>query len=310
MRKMKDYILLYLKGIAMGAADVVPGVSGGTIAFISGIYDELVGSLRSFDLTAVRMLFRGDFKGVWEHIHGTFLVVLLSGIGTSLLIFSRVILYWLEYYPEMIWAFFGGLVIASAVVIAKKIPQWNWGIVTGMIAGLAVGYYITVAVPAHTPETHIFVFFSGMIAICAMILPGISGSFILVLLSKYEYVFTALKEFNLAVILVFGSGCAIGLLSFSHLLHWTLQRFRNITVAGLTGLMIGSLNKVWPWKTVLETYTSPSGKIKPLIVQNILPTSYLDMTGKEPYLLYAVMLAVFGFCLVYFLEKLSADEAV
>ena len=294
----------------MGAADAVPGVSGGTIAFISGIYEQLVTSLRSFDAAAMRLLFRRDIKGVWNHIHGTFLLVLLSGIGTSLIIFSRLILYWLEHYPEMLWAFFFGLVIASALVIARKIPRWNACIVAALIGGTALGYSVTVAVPAHTPETPVFVFFSGMIAICAMILPGISGSFILVLLSKYEYVFTALKEFNLAVLPVFGSGCVIGLLSFSHLLHWTLQRYRNITVAGLTGLMIGSLNKVWPWKTVLETYTSPSGKIKPLTVQNILPTSYLDLTGREPWLLYAVLLAVFGFCLVYFLEKLSADEAV
>jgi putative membrane protein len=307
---LKYRILLFLKGAAMGAADAVPGVSGGTIAFISGIYEELIQSLRSFDTRAVRLLMHHDIKGAWQHISGSFLTVLFCGIGTSLLIFSRLILFWMQHYPEMLWSFFFGLIIGSALVIAKKIPAWNMQVIISMLLGTGLGYFITVAVPAQTPETPGFVFFSGMIAICAMILPGISGSFILVLLSKYEYIFTAIKEFHLSVMLIFASGCAVGLLSFSHLLHWTLQRYRNISISALTGLMIGSLNKVWPWKNVLESYTAPGGKIKPLIVQNLLPASYLEITGKDPFLFYASLLAVFGFCLVYFLEKFSAEPAV
>ena len=302
------YIILWLKGVAMGAADAVPGVSGGTVAFISGIYDELIRSIRSFDGNAIKLLLKRDMRGFWTHINGSFLTVLFAGIGTSIIVFSRLILYWLAHYPEMLWSFFFGLIIASAIVISKKIPDWNLKVVLSGILGICLGYYITVAVPAQTPIHPGFIFFSGMIAICAMILPGISGSFILVLLSKYEYIFTAIKEFNLSVILIFGAGCAAGLLSFSHLLSWTLKRFHNATVALLTGLMIGSLNKVWPWKQVLATYTSPSGKVKPLIEQNILPTVYAEITGRDPCLFYAVVLALTGFAMVYFLERLSTDK--
>ena len=308
MLTLKNKFMLYLKGIAMGAADAVPGVSGGTIAFISGIYEELIDSIRSFDIKGLSLLKSLDFKGFWEHINGWFLIILFTGIATSILLFSRLILYCLVHYPEMLWAFFFGLIIASALVVGKKIPKWHPGVICSGIAGIIVGYYITIAVPAQTPETLSFVFLSGMIAICAMILPGISGSFILVLLSKYEYVFTALKDFNIAVIITFGSGCAIGLLSFSHLLNWTLKRFHDLTIAMLTGLMIGSLNKVWPWKEVLKTYTNHKGQIKPLIEHNILPTSYFDITGKESYMFYAVGLAVLGFLIVWFLEKLTIKD--
>ncbi len=292
----------------MGAADAVPGVSGGTIAFISGIYETLILSIRSFDITALRLLFKGDLKGAFNHVNGSFLIVLLSGIGTSVLVFSRVILYLLQNHPELIWSFFFGLIIASAWVIAKKIKLWNFRTILWLFAGMAAGYFISVAVPAKTPETPLFVFLSGMIAICAMILPGISGSFILVLLSKYEFIFTAIRDFQIYTIAIFGSGCAVGILAFSHLLNWTLKKFYAPTIACLTGLMLGSLNKVWPWKQVIETYTTHSGKIKPLIEKNIFPTDYLEITGKDPYLFQAVILAAAGFCLVYFLEKLSTGK--
>jgi putative membrane protein len=303
---MQSFILLYLRGIAMGAADAVPGVSGGTIAFISGIYEELILAIRSFDGRAAKFLYHRDLPGFWRHVHGTFLTVLLAGIGTSLLIFSRVILYWLASFPVLVWAFFFGLIIASILVVAKKIGQWRPAILGFGMLGVLLGYYITVAVPAETPETLGFVFLSGMIAICAMILPGISGSFILVLLSKYEYIFTALRDFNLMVIAVFGCGCGIGILSFSHLLSWTLRRCHAPTIAMLTGLMMGSLNKVWPWKIVVETFVSSGGKVKPLVEKNILPTSYLEATGNQPYLAGAVLMAVAGFLLVYSIEKLSS----
>ncbi|QTA90061.1 DUF368 domain-containing protein [Desulfonema magnum] len=309
MRGLKNFLILYFKGIAMGCADAVPGVSGGTIAFISGIYEVLVNSLRSFDRKAVRLLFQYDIKGFWNHVNGIFLLVLLSGIGTAILSLSRLILYCLKYYPEMLWAFFFGLVVASAIVVSKKIEQWNGPVIISGLLGILFGYYITVATPAETSATLWFVFISGMIAICAMILPGISGSFILVLLGMYEYVLSALKEFNLLVIIIFSSGAAIGILSFSHLLNWTLRRFHNITIAALTGIMVGSLNKVWPWKKVIETYTTHKGEIKPLIEQNILPTAYFDITGKEPYLIYAVALGIIGFAVVYYLEKMSPENS-
>ncbi|MDM8550302.1 DUF368 domain-containing protein [Desulfobacterales bacterium HSG2] len=305
MRDLKDYVVLYLKGIAMGCADAVPGVSGGTVAFISGIYEELVDSIRSFDGSALNLLFKYDIKGFWKYVNGIFLVVLLSGIGTAILSLSRLILYWLKTYPELLWSFFFGLIIASVLVVTKKISQWDARIIISGILGAIMGYYITVATPAETTTALWFVFLSGMISICAMILPGISGSFILVLLGKYQYVLTAVRDFNLAVITIFSTGAVIGILSFSHLLNWTLRRFHDITIAALTGIMIGSLNKVWPWKKVMETYTNSHGEIKPLIEQNILPTVYFEATQRDPYLFSAVILAVIGFALVYFLEKMS-----
>ncbi|OQX25646.1 MAG: DUF368 domain-containing protein [Desulfobacteraceae bacterium IS3] len=303
MRNIRDYGLLWLKGIAMGTADVIPGVSGGTIAFVSGIYEELLDSIRSFDTEAVRLLFGRDIKGFWNHINGMFLAVLLSGIATAILSLSRLILYWMKTYPELLWAFFFGLVTASALLVSKKISRWSPSVIICGISGLIFGYYITVARPSETTAALWFVFLSGAIAICAMILPGISGSFMLVLMGKYEYILGALRDFNLTVIIVFSSGCVTGLLAFSHLLNWLLKHFYDVTIAALTGIMIGSLNKVWPWKKVIGTYTSHSGEIKPLIEENILPTVYLEITGKEPYLIYATLLAAAGFAVVYLIEK-------
>lgn len=302
---MKAGIALYFKGIAMGAADAVPGVSGGTIAFISGIYEELVRSIRSFDAGALKLLARFRIRPFWSHVNGRFLAVLLAGIVTSLMLLSRIILHWLAVYPELLWAFFFGLIIASALVVGRKIEGWPVPVIAGFLLGGATGYWITVATPAVTPDTLSFVFFSGMIAICAMILPGISGSFILLLMGKYEYVLGALRDFHLSVILIFGTGAAVGILSFSHLLHWLLRRFHDVTVAFLTGIMIGSLNKVWPWKETIETFTSHSGKVKPLVTRNVLPLDYLEIAGREPYLLPAVLLALLGFGLVMFLERVS-----
>jgi len=307
---MYSLIFLYLKGVAMGAADAVPGVSGGTVAFISGIYEELILAIRSFDGRALKCLCQRNFRGFWDHIHGTFLAVLLAGIGTSLLIFSRMVLYWLDHFPVLVWAFFFGLIIASIQVVARKIDDWQPSILGLGLGGGLLGYALTVVVPAETPENLWFVFLSGMIAICAMILPGISGSFILVLLSKYEYIFTALRDFNLMIIAVFGSGCIVGILLFSHLLSWTLRRYHAPTIAMLTGLMMGSLNKIWPWKVVVETFVSSEGEVRPLVEKNILPTAYFDATGTSPYLTEALLLAIAGFSLVYFLEKLSSRASV
>ena len=226
----RSILTLYLKGVAMGAADAVPGVSGGTIAFISGIYEELIRSIRSFDLEALRRVLRRDFKNAWDHVNGPFLAILFAGIGTAIFLLSRLMLFWLAYYPEMIWSFFFGLIVASAIVVARKIPKWDMAAGLCGIGGAWIGYVITIAVPAETPSTPGFVFLAGMIAICAMILPGISGSFILVLLSKYEYIFTAIKDLQLFTLFTFGTGCAVGLISFSHLLNWTLKRFYGPTI--------------------------------------------------------------------------------
>ncbi len=287
---------------------MVPGVSGGTIAFITGIYEELLGSIRSVNGEAVRLLARLNFAGFWKHINGTFLVVLLSGILFSVASLSRLILYLLETYPEMLWAFFFGLIVASAVVVSKKITRWNGAVVLAGLVGTVAAYFITVMSPTQTPEAYWFIFLSGAIAICAMILPGISGSFLLVLLAKYEFILNAVKDLRIDVVATFAVGCVTGILAFSHVLNWMLKRYHNLTVALLTGFMIGSLNKVWPWKETITTYTDRHGVVKPLVQENVLPTDYLQLTGQEPYLLYGVLLAVAGFALVYLIDLITDDD--
>jgi putative membrane protein len=308
-RSLKEYLLLFSKGVAMGAADVVPGVSGGTIAFISGIYEELLDSIRSVNGEALRLLSRLDIKGFWQHINGNFLVVLLAGIFFSILSLSKLVLYLLEYYPIMLWGFFFGLIVASALVVGKKITQWRPAVVLAGLIGVAIAYYITVAVPMQTPEAYWFIFMAGAIAICAMILPGISGSFLLLLMAKYEFIMNALQEIRVDIILIFGLGCMTGILSFSHVLNWMLKKYHNLAVSLLTGFMVGSLNKVWPWKHTLETYTDRHGVVKPLIQENVTPWHYLELSGQEPYLLYAALLAIFGFLLVYVLDRVAETPA-
>lgn len=298
-RKLKDYALVALKGICMGAADVVPGVSGGTIAFIVGIYDELIDSIKSINRESLRMFFTGKWKTFWRMINGNFLFSLLLGIGISIFSLAKLVTWLLVAYPILVWAFFFGLVLASTWFVGKDIKEWNWKTITGFVLGTAIAYYITVATPAETPSNLLFIFLCGAIAICAMILPGISGSFILVLLGKYFFVMEAVKTFNLKIILVFAAGAFLGITGFSRILSYALKHFRNITLAVLTGFMLGSLNKVWPWKKTVETFVDSQGVTKSLIEVNTVP---------DQYLLEASILAFAGFFLVYVLEMLSSRK--
>ena len=281
-RNVKEYGLLALKGIAMGAADVVPGVSGGTIAFITGIYTELVESIKRINGASLKLLFTGKIAAFWKAVNANFLLTLVGGIAVSILSLARLITHLLATQPILVWALFFGLVLASTWVVSKDIGRWNMKTVTSFAVGAAVAFYITVATPAQTPDTLWFIFLCGAIAICAMILPGISGSFVLVLLGKYFYVMEAVKEMNLTVIAVFICGATLGITSFSRALSYTLRHFHDVTIALLAGFMLGSLNKVWPWKDAAES--------------NILPDDRLWE---------AVGLAAAGFVLVFFLEKLS-----
>lgn len=303
---MKSFILLYLKGVAMGAADVVPGVSGGTIAFITGIYERLINAIRSVDLDALKLVLKFDIQGFWKHIDGTFLVVLLAGVGTSVFTFAKIIPYLLVNYPEILWSFFFGLILASVYVVSNELKSWNTGIAIIGLAGVVIAYLITELTPVATPEAYWFIFISGMIAICAMILPGISGSFLLIILGKYEFIFEALKGFKLDIIAVFGLGCITGILSFSHLVNWLLKRYHDFAIALLTGFMIGALNKVWPWKQTLETYMDRHGQMKPLVTQNIYPWEYTVATGGEdPQLLWCIILGGVGFGIVFLIDKFT-----
>lgn len=298
---MKNALLLYAKGMAMGAADVVPGVSGGTVAFITGIYDELLGSIASVP-NAVAPLLKGRVAEAWRTANATFLLVLFAGILTSVFSLAKLITYLLEHHPIPVWSFFFGLILVSVHLVGKEVQRRSLSRLLSLCLGIGFAYWITVASPVQWGTSGISIFFAGAIAICAMILPGISGSFILVLLGLYPVILGAVKALDMTIMLTFAAGCLIGLLSFARLLGWVLHRWRDLTLALLTGLMLGSLNKVWPWKQTLTWRTDSHGLRVPLLEQNLLPGAYGDLTGQDPQLMLAILLAVAGVALVLGLE--------
>ena len=308
-RKIKDYVIIALKGMGMGAADVVPGVSGGTIAFITGIYEELINTIKSVNLSSIKLLLQFKLKDFWKAINGNFLLALITGIFVSFYSLAKGIKFLLDEQPILIWSFFFGLIVASAIVIARKITEWKLRTIIAMILGAAIAYMITVVTPAETPTSYWFLFLSGALAICAMILPGISGAFILVLLGSYNHILSALSSIKLDVIAVVGAGAAIGILSFSHLLSWLLKKYHNMTIGLLSGFMIGSLNKVWPWKETISTYTDSHGVEKPLDQENILPGTFESLFNQDSQLYVALILAVAGFLLIWIMEKYSPEES-
>ncbi|MEM9674271.1 MAG: DUF368 domain-containing protein [Cyclobacteriaceae bacterium] len=308
MKLLKMYGQLFLKGMAMGGADVVPGVSGGTIAFITGIYERLLDAISAFDGEVVQHLLKFRWQALWKHIDGTFLVVLLSGILFSILTLAKVIHFLLDEYPIQLWSFFFGLVVVAAYVVAKDISHWKGQVVIAGLGGIAIAYFITLATPAQTPTDLWFIFLSGAIAICAMILPGISGSFILLILGKYEYILGALNERNLLVIAVFAVGCVVGLLSFAKLISWLLDRYYNTAIALLAGFMIGSLNKIWPWKEVLSTRMNSKGEEVPFITQNVGPSVYSEVTGEPSYLVQALLFMLVGAGVVWAIDFVAIRQ--
>lgn len=303
--KFTQSLLLMLKGCAMGMADVVPGVSGGTIAFISGIYEELLDSIKSVDAKALRLLFTGRLKEFWRHINGRFLLPLLTGIGIAIFSLAQLMAWLLVNHPIPVWAFFFGLIIASALSVARQVGRWNVQSLAACAVGAALAWWITVATPTQTPDTWWFIILSGSIAVCAMILPGISGAFILLLMGKYQFILQAVGNFDIPILLLFIVGAATGIISFSHLLSWLLKNRHDVTVALLMGFMIGSLNKVWPWKKVLETYTDSHGEVHPLVESNVMPARFEALSGENAHLLQAVVLCVAGFMLIYGIEAVA-----
>ena len=304
-RKLSDYIKIGMKGCAMGAADVVPGVSGGTIAFISGIYEELIDSIKSIDLTAIKLLLQFRFKEFWTKVNGNFLLSIVLGVGTAIFSLSRVMTYLLENHPIYIWSFFFGLIIASTILVFKEIKKVNIYSIIAMIIGAAIAYTITVISPASTPETWWFIILSGAIAICAMILPGISGAFLLLLMGKYQFIMGAIGSLDIYIISLFALGASVGIISFSHLLSWLLKHFHTVTISLLTGFMVGSLNKVWPWKETMETFVDRHGVTKPLIESNVSPFSFTEITGDENHLVASIAMCIIGILSIYTLEMVG-----
>lgn len=316
MRKIfPDYLIITLKGIAMGAADVVPGVSGGTIAFISGIYQELIDSINGINLSLLKTLKKEGIKATWKQANASFLIALVVGIGISILTFSKIITHLLETQPIMVWSFFFGLIIASVLLIWKQITSLKPVSILALIIGIILAYFITIIKPVSSPESYTYLFLSGFIAIIAMILPGISGAFILLLMGSYETVIGTINQFregltqmntelistSLMKLGAFAIGAIIGLKTFSKILHWMFDHHKNTTLAMLIGFMIGSLNKVWPWKEVLETRINSHGKTVPFLEKSILPQNF----EGDAQVLLAIILATFGFLVIYGMEKVA-----
>ena len=272
----------FFKGIATGAADVVPGVSGGTIAFITGIYDTLLESIRRVNPSIIGIWRKEGFKAAFEHINGLFLITLFSGIILSILTLAKLISWLLVTHPIPLWSFFFGLILISVVHVLKQVEKKN--VVTGLFLLLGVGfaYTITVLSPLQMADTSLNIFIAGMIAICAMILPGISGSFILLLLGMYAPILAAAKGLQIDVLMLFMLGCVVGILSFSHVLSWLLKRFRAFTLTFLTGLMLGTLPKIWPWKETISWRTNSKGEQVPLVQHNLSPFEFQSQRTKEP----------------------------
>ena len=297
-------IKLFCKGLAMGAADSVPGVSGGTIAVISGIYDELIYSLRSFNLRALQLLFGQGIPAAWTHVNGTFLFILLCGILISLRLSAGTVLFLLDNYFEPLMAFFIGLVLASSWYLRAR-----FGVMRGLHwLALLMGMGVTVLVGSITPQAPLdvslgYLFICGMVAICAMVLPGISGAFILLLLGVYDYLLMALLDLVWSVVVVFICGCVVGLLSFSRVLGWALARHRDTSYAFLTGMLVASIYVLWPWQTVQSFYTDLEGVVHPLKSLKLSPFEYQAVTGQDPLWLYASLALVAGAGLIVAFEK-------
>ncbi len=319
---MNERISLILKGMAMGMAEVIPGVSGGTIAFITGIYEKLIDTIKAFLGTTVwRTLSRDGLSEAWKAGNLGFLLPLLLGMGAGLVSGVFLISDLLERYPPIVWAFFFGLIIASAIFVGRQIDRWSLQQVAAVLLAAIVAYLITTVSPAEGPQTAWFVFLSGAIAISALILPGVSGSFILLLLGMYQFVIGSVKEFlqtfsfdKLIVIVFFGLGCLVGLGTFSRILSWMFKNYRDLTLATLTGFMIGSLNKIWPWRKPILAMTESGEIVRPgpgvemdKIIQEVnqLPAQYAVEVG-EPFLLGALIMMFVGFSIVFVLERVGS----
>ncbi|EGU46177.1 hypothetical protein VII00023_16656 [Vibrio ichthyoenteri ATCC 700023] len=300
-----NYLTTFFKGLAMGAADVVPGVSGGTIAFITGIYDTLLESIRRINPTVLRIWKREGFKAAFSHINGLFLIALFGGVFTSIATLAKLISWLLVTHPIPLWSFFFGLILVSVFHILKQVEQRTLDRGIFLVLGVVFAYCITILNPLQMEPTNLNIVFAGAIAICAMILPGISGSFILLLIGMYAPVLGAVKSFDFVILSLFLTGCVVGLLSFSHVLSWLLKRFRDVTLVFLTGLMIGTLPKIWPWKETISWRTNSKGEEVPLIQHNLTPFEFENVVNQPAHLGMAIIMMVAAIALVIGLEKFA-----
>lgn len=312
------HFFLFLKGTAMGAADVVPGVSGGTIAFISGIYEELVTTIHKLNFKIFSVWKEKGWSKTFQTFNLKFLIVLFLGIASSILSLAKLIAWLLENHPVLVWSFFFGLIVASILYVGKQIKQWNLKLIIAILFATAASYFITLAEPISSPDSYWYIFLSGFIAIIAMILPGISGSFILLLMGSYETILKTITNSweslfqknwtlfgdSLLKMFIFILGALLGIKLFSGVLSWLFKNYKNTTLAVLTGFMMGALNKVWPWKEVLSWRKDSEGKTVPLLEQSILPSNFVG----DPQLFAAIVCIAIGFLSIFILEKVAAKK--
>jgi len=304
-RTLKSATLLALKGLCMGAADIIPGVSGGTIALITGIYADLLAAIRSLKMATLKKIFQLDLRGALSGIHIRFLACLFLGIATAIVSLARMMNYLIHHYPVFTWSFFFGLIAASVLTVGKRAAGITVCSVLSFLTGAAFAWFFVGIVPVTTPEDMWFVFVTGFTAICAMILPGLSGAFFLLILGKYEFITGTLKNpflpDNIVIIAVFCSGCVCGILGFSRFVSYLLNRWYGTTLAFLTGLMAGAMRKIWPWKeVVLEKIIE--GELHVIRDRNVLPDAL------NPELLLSLALMYAGFTMVILLERYSGTK--
>jgi len=305
-KSRNDYILLFVKGIGVGAVEVIPGASGAAVAFITGVYDELVHSLKAIDLEALKLLFKFRTADFWKKINGNFLAALGGGIVFSLFSFARLINYFFDHHSILIWSFFIGIVSISGLLVLRRIRTWDISVALCLLVGAGAGYALTVLTPLQSSPNMGLIFLAGVVGVGATLIPGISGIFVLILLGQYQFLVNALLEFNVLAILLFGIGGLAAIAGFSRFLSWILDNYHGATVALLAGFMLGSLNKVWPWREALEFVTNRSGKQVPVFDQSILPWNYLATTGKDPQVFQAVLMMALGVFIVVLIEKIAA----
>ncbi len=300
------YLSLFVRGMAMGAADVIPGVSGGTVAFITGIYTELIDSLRRCDHRALQCLFSQGVAAAWQHINGNFLLAVFGGVLFSLFSLAKLMSYWLSAQPILVWGLFFGLILASSVLLLRQVKGWSLVRVVLLVVGILLAIAVSWLRPAQLPETGGVLFLAGMIAICAMILPGISGGFLLLMMGLYPTVVGAVSQFDLSLLIPLGLGCAMGLILFSHVLSWLLHHYEAGTMALLTGVLIGSLNIIWPWKQTLESVLDRHGESVPLVQVNVWPGQYEAISGVASQWMGALGMSVIGVVIVTLLALIAS----
>jgi putative membrane protein len=301
-----DYIFLYIKGLCIGATGVMQGISGGSMAWLLGIYEEFIFSLRGIDRQAWKMLREKQLSALWRKINGTFLALLCAGVISGLLVLRSVFNYYYGKFPIYVSSFFFTLVIIAALLLLRKIKRWNAVVVVAAVLGLALSYWITRSAPVQMPDNLFFSFLAGILGGSTFIVPGVSGAFILIFFGKYQFILTSFDSLEGDIITFFVAGGILGIIVFARLTAAMLAQHFNATVAFFAGLMIGSLNKIWPWRQVLEYATTTQGKRIPSFDKSILPWQYLEVTGKDPQMFNAILMMALGVFIVVVIEKITA----